>query len=188
MLVPRVHTLQTRMLMQRLIATLGLTAALIACSTSNPEDARIQECQVRVADLDGRIQEVTAHLKEVEATASRLSELTKGQEQAIAATKAMLKAKESELNQREAVVAKATEAVRASSFGDGTWEVGRDIQAGKYRTDNPSGKCYWEKSTGGEGVHSIIGNDNAVGPTTVVISSHVPYFKSNGCGTWRKLP
>jgi hypothetical protein len=89
------------------------------------------------------------------------------------------------LDKREATVDAKEAAKKASTFEDGTHQVGADIIPGTYHTDGGSG-CYWEKSTGGTGINSIIDNDNVDGPVTLIIEASTKFFKSSGCGTWIK--
>ncbi len=71
-----------------------------------------------------------------------------------------------------------------SSFDDGTYAVGTQIQSGLYRTDGADG-CYWERSSSlGWAGSSIIANDNATGPAIVAIAPGDAGFKTKGCGTW----
>jgi zinc-ribbon domain len=74
------------------------------------------------------------------------------------------------------------------SFGDGTYQVGTDIQPGTYRTREGSPNCYWERLrdfTGG--FNSIIANGNTNAPTIVTIKPTDAGFQSLDCGTWTKL-
>jgi hypothetical protein len=75
-----------------------------------------------------------------------------------------------------------------TSFSSGTYEVGTDIEPGKYKTTGPDsgGSCYWArlKNTNGD-LGSIIANGNAQGPTTVTIAKSDAAFETNGC-TWTK--
>ncbi|MGA5823353.1 hypothetical protein ACPC54_36500 [Kitasatospora sp. NPDC094028] len=72
--------------------------------------------------------------------------------------------------------------------GDGTYEVGTDVQPGTYKTKGPGamGLCYWERNNGGDGVGSIIANDNLQGPGVVTIKAGDKIFKSSGCQAWVK--
>jgi hypothetical protein len=73
------------------------------------------------------------------------------------------------------------------AFGDGTWEVGTDIQPGTYRTREGSGSCYWARLSGfGGSLGEIIANENSSGPAVVTISSKDKGFESRRCGTWTK--
>jgi hypothetical protein len=73
------------------------------------------------------------------------------------------------------------------SFGDGTYQVGADIQPGTYRTRVGSPNCYWERLknfTGG--MNSILANANTYAPAIVTIRPTDAGFNSQGCATWTK--
>lgn len=78
-----------------------------------------------------------------------------------------------------------------TSFGDGTYAVGTDVQPGTYHTtgtngDNPVG-CYWAKSSDTSGnLSSVTANNISKGPQTVTISASGGAFASQGCNTWTK--
>jgi hypothetical protein len=73
------------------------------------------------------------------------------------------------------------------AFGDGTYQVGTDLQPGTYRTREGSANCYWErlKDFSG-GVNSILANGNTSAPAIVTIEPTDAGFNSQGCGTWTK--
>ncbi|MGI8553453.1 MAG: hypothetical protein ACR2PL_22120 [Dehalococcoidia bacterium] len=74
---------------------------------------------------------------------------------------------------------------QVSTFGDGSYIVGSDIQPGIYRSLNPSGDCYWERESGFSGeLQDILANDNPAGPAVVSIGPTDRGFKSEDCGTW----
>jgi len=76
----------------------------------------------------------------------------------------------------------------ATTFGDGTFMVGRDIAPGQYRNDG-AGSCYWSRLSGFSGeLGTIIANDNADGSTIVEIAPGDAGFRSTRCGTWSQLP
>ncbi len=89
----------------------------------------------------------------------------------------------------EAVDPKA-KGTRASSMdGDGgMFKVGTDIAPGTYRsTGNSDDSCYWERTKdAGQGLNSIIANNNVKGSAVVTISPSDAYFKTTGCGDWKK--
>jgi hypothetical protein len=71
-------------------------------------------------------------------------------------------------------------------MGEGTYEVGKDVKAGQYKTTVPadSDGCYWERSKDDSG-DSIITNDLAnPGAKVSVTIKKGEFFKSNGCGDW----
>jgi hypothetical protein len=75
-----------------------------------------------------------------------------------------------------------------TSFGEGTWLVGDDIQPGTYRAGNVDA-CYWERLSGLSGsFNDIIANDNVMtGQAVVTISPSDRAFNSARCGTWKRI-
>lgn len=77
----------------------------------------------------------------------------------------------------------------ATRFGDGTWQVGKDIAAGTYSTTVPGDTfaCYWarQKSATGD-LSDIIANDNvpAGAHATFTVKRSDVFVTSTGCGTW----
>jgi hypothetical protein len=72
----------------------------------------------------------------------------------------------------------------ATSFGDGDWAVGQQIQPGRYRATGAS-FCYWERATGfSHAFGEILANGNPSGEPVVEILASDVRFTSNGCGTW----
>ncbi|MEV5874477.1 hypothetical protein AB0L75_09660 [Streptomyces sp. NPDC052101] len=83
--------------------------------------------------------------------------------------------------------AKGTPA-RAMDGDGGMYKVGTDIAPGTYRsTGNKDDSCYWERTKDAEhGLDSVIANDNVTGTAVVTISPDDAYFKTSGCGNWKK--
>lgn len=70
-------------------------------------------------------------------------------------------------------------------FGAGTWEVGVDVVAGKYKTLG-SDNCYWARLRNNDGsTDDIIDNNIGAGPQTVTIKDG-EYFETQRCGTWTR--
>ncbi|MEU3411230.1 hypothetical protein ABZ760_08155 [Streptomyces sp. NPDC006658] len=89
----------------------------------------------------------------------------------------------------EAVDPKAKGTPAGSMDGDGgMFKVGTDIAPGTYKsTGNADGSCYWERTKdAGQGLDSIIANNNVTGTAVVTISASDGYFKTTGCGDWKK--
>jgi len=158
----------------RRVRLLAVLPWVICCNKGPPSD-QVAKTEERVQSLEQRLSIVETRAKELEGVVDVALE-----------AKSVLEKREELLSKKEAVVTRIVEGIRASSFADGTWEVGKDIMPGKYKALEPDGRCYWEKSTGGDGIGSIVANDNARGPTTVIISPKVAFFKTRGCGTWVK--
>ena len=149
------------------------------------EDTARREMQ---AELDERADELEVEASEqladeIEALTVRDGELDDRE--------AALDDRDGELDAREMAIAEdlaRLERVSQSTFGDGTWEVGVDIEPGRYRTD-PGDGCYWARlRQRGGAVGSIIDNNNARGSQEiVVIGVSDAYFESKRCGTWTPI-
>jgi hypothetical protein len=78
-----------------------------------------------------------------------------------------------------------------TQFGDGQYEVGVDVVAGRYKTPGSGepgiwGACYWERAKNDSGdFSSIISNENLQGPGTVALKPG-EFFKTNGGCNWTK--
>ncbi len=74
-----------------------------------------------------------------------------------------------------------------TSFDEGTYILGTDIEPGTYKNSGSSG-CYYARLSGFTGdFENIIANGNSDAPTVVTIAPTDAGFESNGCGTWTKL-
>jgi hypothetical protein len=85
--------------------------------------------------------------------------------------------------------ASATPSGPATSFTDGTFLVGADIEAGTYKTTGESSDldlgCYWERASDDSGsMDAIITNNYAQGPGRVTVNSG-EVFKTTGDCEWR---
>lgn len=143
--------------------TKTVTRDVVPASTQNrlaQADAQLSAAHDRIGQLEGQ----------AAAVAQQKAQLDQ-QAQALAAQKA-------QLDQRQA-------ATNASTFGDGLYQVGKDIQAGQYHTTGTVGSnCYWAKLRSSN-TSDIADNNLSPGPQTVVIDS--PYFTSRGCAAWTKV-
>lgn len=79
----------------------------------------------------------------------------------------------------------------ASSVSDGTYQVGVDVVAGRYKTDGPGStsimdSCYLQRSKDDSGEFgSIIANDNVTGPSSVTVKKGEFVTFRGGC-TWTR--
>ena len=79
----------------------------------------------------------------------------------------------------------------ATSVRDGTYEVGKDIAAGRYKTAGPPTNatikdCYWQRTKDDSGeLQSIISSGDAQGPGSVTVKAGEFFQTSGGC-TWTK--
>lgn len=70
---------------------------------------------------------------------------------------------------------------------DGTYIVGTDVAAGKWRSSGGDGFCYWARLSAFTGtLNAIIANDLTEGRTIVTIRSTDKGFETTGCGTWTR--
>ncbi len=68
--------------------------------------------------------------------------------------------------------------------GDGTYQMGVDIQPGTYRSQGGD-SCYWERLRGLSGSSAdIIANGAGTGPQVVQIAPSDVAFKTQHCSTW----
>jgi hypothetical protein len=79
-----------------------------------------------------------------------------------------------------------------TTFGDGLYRVGDQIQPGTYETTGPttgSGMGYWARlsNTSGEG-SAIITNDIVTSPATMTIAPTDKAVKFSGGAVWTKMP
>lgn len=76
----------------------------------------------------------------------------------------------------------------STTFGDGTWTVGKQIAAGTYYTKGGS-NCYWARLSGFSGtLTSTLANTDPQGQSIVTVLPSDAGFKSAGCGQWSPLP
>jgi hypothetical protein len=76
----------------------------------------------------------------------------------------------------------------APTIEDGTWTVGTDMPAGKYRTTAPvDSQCYWGIYKSGTNKADIIANDIPGGGRPTVTVKVGEDFESSDCGTWQKI-
>ncbi|MEV7614007.1 hypothetical protein [Streptomyces sp. NPDC089799] len=99
--------------------------------------------------------------------------------------------KSSDCKDWEVVDEKAAGSPKSAIKGDGgMFKVGVDIAPGTYKSAGPaegSAGCYWERAKdAAHGLDSIAANDNPTGPAVVTVSAKDAYFKTTGCGDWKK--
>lgn len=74
-----------------------------------------------------------------------------------------------------------------TSFGEGTFIVGTDIQPGTYKSTGGQG-CYYARLKGfGGSVDDIAANNNTDAPAIVTVDAGDKGFISVRCGTWTKV-
>jgi hypothetical protein len=81
--------------------------------------------------------------------------------------------------------------VPATTFPDGQWLVGGDVQAGTYSVTVPAGSpgCHWERNASTDGTASAVldsGNGGAGEVIVVSVKDTDKIFQSKSCGTWHR--
>ncbi|MFD1658141.1 hypothetical protein ACFSL4_07905 [Streptomyces caeni] len=81
------------------------------------------------------------------------------------------------------------QAARPAFSGDGSYQVGKDIKPGTYRTTgNTDGMCYWERAKDASGeIDSLLANDNVTGTSYVTVKATDKLFKSRDCEDWEAV-
>jgi hypothetical protein len=73
------------------------------------------------------------------------------------------------------------------TYGDGSYEVGKDIPIGTYRSSEDTTLCYWATLKGFSGeLDDIIQNGNN-SPAIVTLTRSVEGFDTRGCGDWEEV-
>lgn len=72
------------------------------------------------------------------------------------------------------------------TIGEGVWEVGSDVKAGKYKllvSPDPDANCYWEITRDDAG-QDIVSNDLPTGGHPQVTLKKGQFFHTQDCGAW----
>jgi hypothetical protein len=83
--------------------------------------------------------------------------------------------------------------VVVEGYTEGVYEVGVDMQPGKYKTAGPDPddafpNCYYARLKTGDGsLGDIIDNNNSQGPVTVTVKTSDGMFDTSGCQAWVKV-
>jgi hypothetical protein len=161
-------------------------------------DQLVEQLKETLEDLEVELQEARGPSAELEARQAELdlrerqlvqqADGLEAREAALVARAAELDVRSTELDDRSSDL-DTTEAARVS-FGNGVHEVGVDIEAGRYRTQGPSGAnpvgCYYARlrePTGGVG--NIIDNNIVNGPAVVDLKAG-EFFESDSCEAWER--
>lgn len=75
----------------------------------------------------------------------------------------------------------APKAPKEESYPEGTYEVGVDIQPGKYVSRDNSDGCYWARLSANDDIKA---NDIRSGQSVVTIRKSDAKFETSGCNPW----
>lgn len=179
------------------VAVLALLAGALGIGTTLP-DPKSSDAYVALAGEKASVESDRDSAKSsYESLKSKYDTLQNG----MAAREAKVTAREAEVGKSDAAVKTADAAVKkreeavtgsektkaANTIGDGTWTVGKDIEAGTYRASADVGSsCYWGIYATGSNGSNIIDNDLPGGGRPSVALSGGQDFKSSRCGKWEK--
>lgn len=143
-------------------------------------EVKLEASKTSFRALDGKHAELQ---KGMVAREAKMAE----RESAVAASEKKMADADAAVKKREAAVTGA-EAVKAkNTVGDGTWTVGRNIEAGTYVTGADVGSsCYWAIYASGTNGSDIVENDIPGGGRPSVVLSAGQDFKTARCGSWSK--
>lgn len=153
-------------------------------SEHRSQQDEVKDLEIGLDAAQKRNQELSG---QVEAAKTRANEVATA-EAALKEREAEAAAAEAAVKQREDAVKGAEAAKAASSIREGTWTVGRTVEAGTYTTDKPvTGSCYWGIYTSGTNGDDIIANDIVTGGQPTVTLQQGQDFETTRCGTWTKI-
>ena len=158
----------------------GIGAASTVAATDPTRSTEYQALQEELGDAKKRAEtlSVTARAAQESATEARND---------VAAQAGELAARERKVAAREQAVAVVEQRVAATSIGQGTWTVGRDVEPGTYRAAQAvTRQCYWGIYVSGTNGDDIVENDVVDGGFPTVTLREGQDFKNNGCGTFVK--
>lgn len=143
--------------------------------------ADLGEARQEVTDLKGEVADAKADAKAAEREASEKIEAE------FASKNAALDDREGKLNEREQQLSVAEAAKKKDSIdGPGLYEVGVDINPGKWKTDGGSGSCYYAKLRSSD-TSDIIDNNNVDGPAVVTLAAGQYFEVGSRCGPWQRV-
>lgn len=122
--------------------------------------------------------------------AAAAAKITADAEAAAAKTRGELDAQKASLDARAAALTGQEAEAKKNEFeGDGIYRVGADIAPGTYKSDNPTGGCYYARlsSLTAGGTDGIIDNNNVEGQVVIVVRASDAGLEVSDCGTFRKV-
>ncbi|MET3921652.1 hypothetical protein [Arthrobacter sp. UYEF20] len=179
------------------VSVLALLAGAVGVGTTLPDPTSSDAYAALAGEKASVESERDSAKSSYESMKSKYDTLQNG----IAAREAKVAARETEVGKADASVKTAEAAVKvreeavtgaektkaANTIGDGTWTVGKDIEAGTYRAAADVGSsCYWGIYATGSNGSNIIDNDIPGGGRPSVALSGGQDFKSGRCGKWEK--
>lgn len=174
-----------------LLAIAGWVAFGVALAQLIQANEQLAALEDQLRELDGQLDVVENTLADTKIDVTELTverDRLKKEAESMGDRESAVAAKETELQTREAAVKAAEEYVAATTLKDGyTYTVGLTMQAGVYRANSASDRCYWAVYRSGSNQSDIVGNDlGAMGAITLTVTEGQD-FESRRCGDWAKV-
>jgi peptidoglycan hydrolase CwlO-like protein len=152
-------------------------------SLADAED-KATELEDRLGIVEGDLDERRAALDEHRAALNEREGALKKAVTALDDRRARLKKAEADIREREEAVT-AAEALIADTTvpGDGTYQVGADIEGGLYRSPGKRG-CHYAVTSDSAG-NDVLINKIVPGPTSVSLRADT-WFVTRGCAEWTR--
>lgn len=138
---------------------------------------------VAISDLQAENADLADDLEEANLRADAAEEELADAEARLRKKAADLRAKAGELNRRENKIRSEEQRIAQTTFGDGTWQVGTDIEPGLYRAPG-GGSCYWAELNSADNFDIV--TNGGFGPNQTV-QIDTAWFESRDCGEWKKI-
>lgn len=175
------------------VAALGIIGTLVASSVAVQNAANWEVLRDRSVEQASTISQLESSVTRAEADRDRAvgnltpqTELTE-REQTVTAAEQSLADREAAVKGREDAIAAKEQVVRETSLADGTYTVGVSMEAGTYRTQSTSDRCYWAIYVSGTNYSDIEENDaGSIGVLSVTVRDGQD-FRTLRCGTWTKV-
>jgi hypothetical protein len=171
-----------------IVGVLALLVGVGIGAAGTEDQSRIDDLEGQVADLKRDVateQRFAAESRDRVRAAERRADrqVRTAERRAFRDAQRQLAERSQEVEQRETEVADKEQTLEGNTIPDGTWQLGRDYEAGLYRAQGGEG-CYWAELASGN-TDDIVNNGFGGGVQTVEIDS--PFFETQDCGEWQKI-
>jgi hypothetical protein len=155
-------------------------------------DTRVKVAEQRAEDAESAARKkIEAEFDQKQAKVDEQNAATKAQLDQTKAQldqlKQQLDQRSQQLDQRQAAITVGEVAHRKDSIDtDGVYEVGTDINVGKWKYSGDGSSCYYA-ILGSSDTSNIVDNNNVSGPAIVVLARGQYFEVGSGCGTWNRV-
>jgi len=129
----------------------------------------LAKAQSDLTAAQAEVESIAGDLPDREAAVAKATKDLDKREADVSAAEQAARATEKALHKREVAVGIVEDEIAANTIGDGTYEVGKDIKAGTYKTEGAGG-CYFAVNGDANG-NNIISNNISDGQMIVTVSN-----------------